>query len=61
MTTASYFVNTYNILDDETYEYWDYSKDDPQFDDCENDLVSFEIPFEVNEYICKCNRKNSRS
>ena len=51
VATASYYTYTYNVLDDERHEYLDYSKDNPNFDDCENGLVTFEVPYEVNEYI----------
>ena len=51
VATNSYYTETYNVLDDERHEYLDYSKDNANFDDCENGLVTFEIPYEVNEYI----------
>lgn len=51
IATASYYTYTFNVLEDDTYAYWDYSLKDPSFKDCENGLVTFEIPFEVNEYI----------
>ena len=51
IATASYYTYTFNVLEDDTYEYWDYSLKDPSFKDCENGLVTFKIPYEVNEYI----------
>jgi len=51
IATASYYTYTFNVLEDDTYTYWDYSLKDPSFEDCENGLVTFEIPYEVNEYI----------
>ncbi len=51
IATASYYTYTFNVLEDDTYAYWDYSLKDPSFKDCENGLVTFEIPYEVNEYI----------
>ena len=51
IATASYYTYTFNVLEDETYAYWDYSLKDPAFKDCENGLVTFTIPYEVNEYI----------
>ena len=51
IATASYYTYTFNVLEDDTYAYWDYSLKDPAFKDCENGLVTFEIPYEVNEYI----------
>ena len=51
IATASYYTYTFNVLEDDTYAYWDYSLKDPSFTDCENGLVTFEIPYYVNEYI----------
>ena len=51
VATDSYFTYSYNVLDDERHAYLDYSKDNALFNDCENGLVDFEIPYEVNEYI----------
>lgn len=51
VATASYYTYTYNVLADDTFEYVDYSKERATFDDCENGVVTFEIPYEVNEYI----------
>lgn len=46
----SYFVYTYNVLDDETEEYLDYSYDE-SFNDYETSIIPFEVPYEVNEYV----------
>ena len=51
IATNSYFTYTYNILDKERHEYLDYSKDNANFNDCENAVLPFEIPYFVNEYI----------
>ena len=51
VATSSYYTYTYNVLADDTFEYVDFSKNRATFDDCENGLVTFEIPIEVNEYI----------
>ena len=51
VATGSYYTYTYNVLDDERHTYLDYSKDNANFDDCENGIVTFEVPYEVNEYI----------
>lgn len=51
IATGSYYTYTFNVLDDERHEYLDYSKDNANFNDCENGVVTFEIPYEVNEYI----------
>lgn len=51
VATCSYYTYTFNVLDDDLKMYLDYSKDSSSFDDCENGLVTFEVPYEVNEYI----------
>ena len=51
IATNSYFTYTYNILDKERHSYLDYSKDNANFDDCENGILPFEIPYDVHEYI----------
>lgn len=51
IATNSYFTYTYNVLDSKREEYLDYSKADPEFDDCENAILPFEIPYFVHEYI----------
>ncbi len=51
VATDSYFTYTYSLLDDERHPYLDYSKADPNFADCQNAVVPFEIPYYPNEYI----------
>lgn len=51
VATSSYYTYTYNVLDDERHIYTDFSLSDPNFKDCENGVVSFEVPYEVNEYV----------
>lgn len=51
VATNSYYTYTYNVLDDERHIYTDFSLSDPNFKDCENGVVSFEVPYEVNEYV----------
>ncbi len=51
VATDSYFTYTYSLLDDERHQYLDYSKEDPNFKDCENAVVPFEVPFYPHEYI----------
>lgn len=46
----SYFVYTYNVLDDTAYEYVDYSFDGT-FNDYETSIIPFEIPHFVNDYV----------
>jgi len=51
VATSSYFVYTFTIMDDETYQFLDYSKTTPSFNDNEIGVIPFEIPFFVNEYV----------
>ena len=51
VATQSYFTYTYNVLDDERHPYLDFSLNDPNFKDCQNGVVNFEVPYYVNEYV----------
>lgn len=51
MTEKSYFVYTYSVMDDETHEFEDYSYTTDAYNDQENGVISFEIPYEVAEYV----------
>lgn len=53
IATKSYFTYTYNVLDKNTHEYLDYSKDNANFNDCENAILPFEVPYEVHETISR--------
>ena len=53
IATNSYYTYTYNVLDKDTYEYLDYSKDNANFNDCENAILPFEIPYEVHKIVSK--------
>lgn len=50
IATHSYFTYTFNVLDDKTYEFLDYSPT-LSFDDYENCALPFEIPYFVHEYV----------
>ncbi len=58
VATDSYFTYTYSMLDDERHTYLDYSKDDPNFKDCENAVVPFEVPYAPHEYIMAVTSKS---
>lgn len=49
--SSAYYVYTFCVQDDNTYDFIDYSKDTPNFNDYENGVLPFEIPYSVNEYI----------
>ncbi len=48
---SSYYVFTYSVMDDETYTFIDYSKDTASFNDNENGVLPFEVPYFVKEYV----------
>lgn len=50
VSTDSYFTYTYSVMDDKTYDFLDYSSS-KKFDDYENSVLPFEIPYEVHEYV----------
>jgi uncharacterized repeat protein (TIGR02543 family) len=52
IANAQYSVATYSVLDDETYTYIDYSATSAaKFNDNENGVLPFEIPYFVNDYV----------
>ena len=50
VATKTYFVYTYNVLNEATEEYLDYSYDGT-FNDYETSIIPFEIPYFVDEYV----------
>ena len=50
VASKSYFTYTFNIMDDKTYEFLDYSPN-LAFNDYENGVLPFEIPYFVHEYV----------
>lgn len=51
IATSTYFTYTYSVLDEELKKFIDYSKTTSNFDDLENGVLPFDIPYYVNEYI----------
>lgn len=51
IASCTYYTYTYSVLDSERHEYLDYSKDNANFNDCENGVLPFEIPYFVNQYV----------
>ena len=49
--TASYFVTTYTVMDDESHDFEDYSYSTSKYDDNQISIIPFEIPYEVEEYV----------
>lgn len=50
VATNSYYTYTYNVLDDTTTDFLDYSYDGT-FTDYENAILPFEVPYFVHEYV----------
>lgn len=51
IATQSYGAYSYSVLEDDTYAFIDYSKDTKSFDDYENGVLPFTVPYYVNEYV----------
>ena len=49
--TSTYSVFTYNVLDNETTRYMDFSRTSGDYNDFETGVIPFEVPYSVNEYI----------
>ncbi len=48
---SAYFTYTYTVMDDKTYTFIDYSKTTPAFNDNENGVLPFEVPYFVKDYV----------
>lgn len=55
MTTKSYFTYTYSVMDDKEplKQFEDYSYITSDYNDNENGVIPFEVPFEVAEYVAE--------
>lgn len=51
VATSTYFTNSYSLVTGARKEFVDYSKDTSGFDDNENGVLPFEVPYEVREYV----------
>ncbi len=51
IASSSYFVYTYNVMDDEISEFLDYSASTSGYDDQDNGVLPFEVPYFVNTYV----------
>ena len=49
--TASYFTSTISIMDDEMHDFEDYSYSTSAYNDNQTGVISFEVPYEVEEYV----------
>ena len=51
VATRAYFAYSFSMLDDNTFEFLDYSKTTSNFNDNETGVIPFEIPSVVNDYV----------
>lgn len=51
VATGTYSVRNHSVLADETRQYLDYSKDDPEYTDYNNAVLPFEVPIDLHNYI----------
>lgn len=58
VASKSYFAYTYNVLDDKTHEFLDYSPT-LSFDDYPNGAIPFEVPYFVHEYVTEKTAKTT--
>ncbi len=49
--TNAYFTYTYTVMDDEMHEFEDYSYDYASYDDNQNSVIPFEVPYEIVQYV----------
>ena len=51
IASKSYFVYTYSVMDDEMHRFEDYSYNTSSYDDNQNGVIPFEIPYEIADYV----------
>lgn len=51
VSTKSYFVYNYSVMDDELYQFEDYSYDSASYDDNQSSVIPFEIPHDIADYV----------
>ena len=51
VVTNSYFTYTYSVMDDEMHRFEDYSYTSSSFDDNQNGVIPFEVPYDIHEYV----------
>lgn len=49
--TRTYYNYSFSALDDEQYDFYDYSAHDGEYDDYETGVLPFEVPIDVHEYV----------
>lgn len=51
IATGCYFVYNYSVMDDEIGSFMDYSANTSKFDDQENGVLPFSVPYEVDQFV----------
>ncbi len=51
IATKSYFVYSFSLMDDEVHRFEDYSYNTASYDDNQNSIIGFNIPYEINDYV----------
>ena len=51
IATHQYYYHSYGVLDDETHEFWDYSKNNAEYNDYEAGVLPFAVPIFVHDYV----------
>lgn len=51
IATHSYFYYTYSVLDDETYDFYDYCARNGEYNDYETGVLPFVCPIDVHNYV----------
>lgn len=51
IASSTYFTYTYTVMDDELKKFIDYSKTTSAYDDYQNGVLPFEVPYYVNAYV----------
>lgn len=51
IATHHYYYKSCSILDDETHEFWDYSKNNAEYNDYEAGVLPFAVPIFVHDYV----------
>lgn len=53
IANKSFFVNTFTVMADKTYDFEDYSVDDPNYADHQSGQIDFEIPTQIGNYVAE--------
>ena len=53
MSAKSFFVYTLSVMDDATHEFEDYSYISASYNDQQNGVITFEVPYEVADYVAQ--------